>query len=306
MDLRQLDMFKAVAEEGSFTSAARKLHVSQSAVSRQVKLLEDELGGRLLHRGPRGVTLTREGELMLSLAHRLNREVKDVVAQIAETQHLLRGSLTVAGGMTVCLHVLPQVLRKYRTTYKGVDLKIVTGRNEAILTLLRAHEVDLALLTLPVPERDFHVIPVLKEEMVVVTAPNHPLAGERSVDVETLASHPQILYEVGSNTRRVQDRLFAQTDRPLNVAMETENVEITKAMVGAGLGITLIPYAAIAREVRSGRFAIIRVRGQRLFRQAGWVYLASDYVPPPITAMLELFDSMKTRIPSAGGASRRA
>jgi len=301
MDLRQLDMFRAVADEGSFTSAAKKLHVSQSAISRQVKLLEEELGVRLLHRGARGVTLTRSGELMLNLTHRLSREVKDVVAQIAESHDLLRGSLTVAGGMTVCLHVLPRVLKRYSRRYPGVDLKVVTGRNESLLALLRAHEIDLALLTLPVPDRDFEVVPVLKEEMVVVAAPNHPLAGERSVDVETLASFPQILYEIGSNTRRVQDRLFAQTDRPLNVAMETENVEITKAMVGAGLGISLIPYAASAREVRSGRLSVARVRGQRLFRQAGWVYLASEYVPPPVTAMLDLFESMKTRLPSAGG-----
>lgn len=299
MDLRQLDMFRAVAEEGSFTSAAKRLHVSQSAISRQVKILEDELGVRLLHRGARGVAVTRSGELMLSLTHRLNREVKDVVAQIAESQDLLRGSLTVAGGMTVCLHILPRVLRRYRRSYEGVDLKVVTGRNESLLALLRVHEVDLALLTLPVTDRDFEVVPVLKEEMVVVTAPRHPLAARRSVDVETLASFPQILYEIGSNTRRVQDRLFAQTDRPLNVAMETENVEITKAMVGAGLGISLIPFAAAAREVKSGRLAITRVRGQRLFRQAGWVYLASEYVPPPVTAMLELFESMKPRLSSA-------
>jgi DNA-binding transcriptional LysR family regulator len=75
-------------------------------------------------------------------------------------------------------------------------------------------------------------------------------------------------------------------------------------MVGAGLGITLIPFAAIAREVKSGRLAIIRVRGQRLFREAGWVYLASEYVPPPVTAMLELFDSMKTRLASSGSSRR--
>lgn len=294
MDLRQLEMFKTVAAEGSFTAAAKKLHVSQSAISRQVKLLEDELGGPLLHRGARGVTLTPSGELLLSLAHRLDRDVKSVVAQIAETHDLLRGSLTIAGGMTVCLHVLPRALSEYHKKYEGVDIKVVTGRNEAILALLRGHEVDLALLTLPIQADDLEVVPVLKEEMVVVTAKNHPLASKRSVDVDTLASYPQILYEVGSNTRRVQDQLFSQTERTLNVAMETENVEITKAMVGAGLGITLIPYAAIASEVKSGTLAITRVRGQRIHRQAGWIYLKSDYVPPPVTAMLELFDTMKT------------
>jgi len=302
MDLRQLEMFKSVAEEGSFTAAAKKMHVSQSAISRQIKLLEDELGSPLLHRGARGVTLTASGELLLSLAHRLNRDVKDVVAQIAETHDLLRGSLSLAGGMTVCLHVLPRVIRDYHKKYPGVDIKVVTGRNETILALLRGHEVDLALLTLPILDRDLEVIPVLKEEMVVVLAKNHPLAAQRSVDVKTIASYPQILYEEGSNTRRVQNDLFAETGQPLNVTMETENVEITKAMVGAGLGISLIPYAAVAREVRAGSLAITRVRGRRLYRQAGWVYLKSDYVPPPVTAMLDLFESMKPRFRSVSSA----
>lgn len=126
---------------------------------------------------------------------------------------------------------------------------------------------------------------------------------ERAVALEKIASYPQILYEEGSNTRRVQNELFGKTDQPLTVAMETENVEITKAMVGARLGISLIPYAAIAREVRAGQLAIIRVRGQRLYRQAGWVYLKTDYVPPPVSALLELFDSMKKAFRSVSSAS---
>ena len=295
MDLRQIEMFRAVVDHGTFTAAAKKMYVSQSAISRQVKLLEEELGVSLLHRGARGVTLTRPGELLLALARRLGREVQDVVAQIAETQGLLRGSLTIAGGMTVCLHVLPPVVRDYHRKYPGIDLKVVTGRNQRILELLRQREVDLALLTLPIQDDAFEVVTVLEEEMVVGTATRHPLASRRNVDVDTLASYPQILYEEGSNTRRVQDRLFAQTDRELTVAMETENVEITKAMVRAELGVTLIPYAAIAREVQQNRLAITRLRGQRLFRRAGWVYLRSDYVPPAVTAMIDLFAKMEAR-----------
>jgi DNA-binding transcriptional LysR family regulator len=296
MDVRQLDMFRAVAEERSFTRAAERLHVSQSAVSRQVKLLEDELGGRLLHRGGKGASPTAPGELLLRLANRVHRDMQDVRSQIAETHGLLRGTLTLAGGMTVCMHVLPRVLKQYRRLYPGVDLRVVSGPTEAILRQLRTHEVDLALLTLPLADRDLEVVPVLKEEMVVVTAPGHPLARLRSVDARAIARFPLILYEAGSNSRRVQDRLFADAELPLKVAMETENVEIIKAMVRAGLGITLIPRAAIAREARSGRFGVTRVRGRHLFRETGWVYLKSDHVPRPGLAMLELFRSMRKQL----------
>ncbi|HVQ29067.1 MAG TPA: LysR family transcriptional regulator [Vicinamibacteria bacterium] len=303
MDVRQLDMFRAVAEERSFTRAAERLHVSQSAISRQVKLLEDELGGRLLYRGGKGATLTPPGELLLRLANRVHRDMQDVVGQIAETHGLLRGSLTIAGGMTVCMHVLPRVLKQYRRLYKGVDLRVVSGPTESLLRLLRAHEVDLALLTLPLAERDMEVVPVLREEMVVVTAPGHPLARLRSVDAPAIARFPLILYEAGSNSRRVQDKLFAEAAVPVKVAMETENVEIIKAMVGAGLGITLIPWAAIAKDAKSGRFAVTRVRGRHLRRETGWVYLKSEWMPRTVTAMLELFQKMKKdfRGPEAAG-----
>ena len=295
MDVRQLEMFRAVAEEGGFTRAAHRLRVSQSAVSRQVKLLEDELGSRLLHRTGKGVTLTGQGELLLKAANRIHRDIQDVAWQISETQKLQRGMLSLGGGMTVCMYVLPRLLKKFRSVYKDVELRVTSGTSEAILRLVRNHQVDLGLLTLPVVASDLEVQPVLKEEMVVVTAPRHPLTRERTVDAKSLGRHPLILFERGSNTRKVLDQFFLEHEVPTEIAMETENVEIIKAMVASGLGVSLIPYAAIARDMRTGRFGWARIRGQRLYRETGWVYLRSDHVPRAIPEMLRVFDLMKDR-----------
>lgn len=293
MDVRQLDMFRAVAEEGSFTRAAERLHVSQSAISRQIKLLEDQVGGRLLHRGARRVTLTHPGELLLRMANRIHRDMQEVVSQISETHDLRRGTLTLAGGMTVCMYILPRLLKKYRSLYKQVDLKVASGSAGEIQRMLRNHEVDLALMTLPVVAKDLEVRPVLKEEMVVVTSPRHPLSRKRTVEAAQLGRFPLIVYEPGSNTRKVIDELFLEERIPMEVAMETENVEIIKAMVSAGLGITIIPYAAVVRDLRHGRFAYARIRSRRLYRETGWVFLKTDYVPRTITEMLRVFDLMK-------------
>lgn len=293
MDVRQLEMFKAVAETGSFTQAARKLHVSQSAISRQVKLLEDELQGMLLHRGARTVTLTHAGELLLRMAIRVQQDMAEVISQISETHELRRGTLTLAGGMTVCMLILPRLLRKYRSLYKHVDLRVVSGSSEEVAGMLRNHEVDLALLTLPIVARDLEVLPVLKEELVVVTAPGHPLSRSRVVDAAELGRYPLIVYEPGSNTRKVIDAFFMEHNIPMEIAMETENVEIIKAMVAAGLGITLVPYMAIAREAKQRRIAFARLRGRPLHRETGWVYLKSDRVPRTVSEMLRLFESLK-------------
>jgi DNA-binding transcriptional LysR family regulator len=293
MDVRQLEMFRAVAEEGGFTRAAQRLNVSQSAVSRQVKLLEEELGGLLLHRSGKGVTLTGQGELLLKAANRIHRDIQDVAWQISETQKLQRGMLSLGGGMTVCMYVLPRLLKKFRSLYKDVELRVTSGTSETILRLVRNHQVDLGLLTLPVVAADLEVQPVLKEEMVVVTAARHPLSRERTVEAKSLGRYPLILFERGSNTRKVLDQFFLEQEIPVDVAMETENVEIIKAMVASGLGITVIPYAAIAQDMRAGRFDWARVRGRRLYREAGWVYLKSDHVPRAILEMLRVFDLIK-------------
>jgi len=298
MDFRQLEMFQAVAEQGTFTKAASQLHVSQSAVSRQVKLLEDELGQALLHRGARAVRLTQAGEVLLKTANRIRRELQDAVWQLSERKQLGGGSLRLGGGMTVCMYILPRLLKRFRKLYSGVELQVTSGTSETILRLVRQHEVDLGLLTLPIVARDLEIVPVLKEEMVVVTAPRHPLSKRREVDAKALGRFPLILYESGSNTRKVIDQFFAEESVPARVAMETENVEIIKAMVESGVGITLIPFAAIAKDVRSHRFAYARVRGRRLFRETGWVYLKSDYVPRAVTELLSMFEAMKDQFGS--------
>jgi DNA-binding transcriptional LysR family regulator len=294
MDVRQLEMFRAVAEEGSFTRAAVRLHVSQSAVSRQLQLLESELGGPLLHRSVKGVTLTPEGELLLRTANRIHRDIREAVWEISETQKLKRGQLRIAGGGTVCLYVLPQLLKRFRAQHKDVDLLVKTGSTTAVLQLLRNHQLDLALLTLPIVGTDLEVRSAIREELVVVTAPKHPLTQQHVIDAQSLADHPLVLFEPGSNTRILVDQFFADQQMPMNIAMETESVEIIKAMVASGLGIALVPYVAIAADMRSKRFAWARVRGQRLYREQGWVYLKSDHVPRPILEVLRVFDAMKS------------
>lgn len=293
MDVRQLEMFRAVVEAGSFTRAAERMHVSQSAISRQLKLLEEELGTLLLQRTARGVTVTPEGQILLATANRIWQEMQEVVGQIADTQKLQRGILRLGGGMTVCLHILPKLLKRFRALYGNVDLRITTGTAQHLLQSLRAHEVDLLLLTLPIVGADLEVLPVLKEEMVVVTARNHPLSRARTIEPRELARVPLILFESGSNTRRVVDEFFLSQQIPINVVMETENVDIIKAMVTNGLGITVLPWGAIAADVRAKRFAWGRLRGVRLYRETGWVYLKSAHRPRAIAEVLRVFDEMK-------------
>ena len=299
MDLRQLEMFLAVAEEGGFTRAGERLHVSQSAVSRQIGLLESELGGRLFHRDGRRVSLTHAGEILAATAAGLSRQLSDVAGQISDVHGLKRGRLRLAGGMSVCMYILPRLLKRYRGLHPEVDVRVASGTSEAVLRKLRSHEVDLALLTLPVPEKDMEVVPVLKEEMVVVTAPGHPLAARRTVDPRELGRYPLILYELGSRTREAIEAFLRDHGVAYEVAMETENAEIIKAMVANGNGITVLSHATVASDIRHRRLAFSRLRGGKLYRETGWVYLKSDYRPRAVSEMLRLFEEMRGEFTSS-------
>ena len=181
MDLRQLEIIRAIAETGSFTAAGQKLHVSQSAISRQILLLEDELKEPVFLRVGRRIRITPAGESLLQLSHRVFQDLKDTIAGITDSQESLRGTVRLLGGMTVCLYVFPPLLTELKRQHPEIDLKLVTGSSERCLAQLRAGAGDLALLTLPVDQPDLVTVPVLQEELLVVTAAKHPLSRKRKV-----------------------------------------------------------------------------------------------------------------------------
>ena len=306
MDLRQLEIVKTVAETGSFTAAARQLHVSQSAISRQILLLEEELKEPLFLRLGRKVKLTAAGEALLDLSRRVLADVRDTTTAIVETHKTLRGTVHLAGGMTVCLHVFPSLLKEYRRRHPDVDIKLTTGGTPYLVERLRAGLVDVALLTLPVDGADLIQKPVMREELLLVTHPAHPVARQRRITLSELEDQPLLLFERGSSTRRVIDDMLIRAQVRPRIVMETENVEILKALVAIGMGMTIIPYQAVAREVRAGQLKCARLDGVSIVRETGWVYIRGARVPRLVQQMFEALERTLPRLklappPSAAG-----
>lgn len=318
VDLRQLEIIRAIAETGSFTGAGARLHVSQSAISRQVLLLEDELNEPLFTRLGRRVQLTPAGETLLQLSHRMFADIRETFATIMERQKTLTGTLNLAAGMTVCLYTFPRLLKEFRLQHPEVDVKIATGGMQRLLRRLRAGRADLALLTLPIDEPGLTTVPVLREELLLIMPPGHPLGRTRDpLDPGALVGEEFIVFESGSNTRRAIDDFFVREQIKPRVVAETENAEIMKAMVTHGLGISIVPYQAVAKEISTGALSIARVRGQGLVRETGWVYRTTDRVPRVVQEMMNTLaaiapelqlsadDEIPVPVPAAPSGPRR-
>lgn len=294
MDLRQLEVVRAVAEKGSFTAAARLLNVSQSAVSRQVLLLEEELGEPLFLRLGRKVRLTSAGTALLDLSRRVLTDVRDTAASIVDQHQTLAGTLHLGGGMTVCLHVFPALLKEFRRHHPKVDVTLTTGATPELVERLRSGALDVGLLTLPVEGNDLVQVPVMREELLLVMPPSHKLARLRRIIPADLVRQPWVLFERGSSTRRVIDEMMHANGIRPRIVMETENVEILKALTMIGLGLTILPYQALAREVRSGTLRCKRVAGVTMVRETGWVYVRGTRVPRIVQHM---FDALRRTTP---------
>jgi len=296
MDLRQLEILQAIAETGSFTACGRKLHVSQSAISRQILLLEEELGEPLFLRVGRQVRMTPAAESLVQLGQRVFLDVRETVGAITDRTRELRGTLRLSGGMTVCLYVFPPLLKHLRRVHPQLDVRLTVAMAGRSVQEIRGGRVDAGLLTLPVEESDMVTVPVLREELLVVTIPTHQLAKRRKVAARDLAGLPFVLFETGSATRKVIDHFFASEKIEPTIVMETENVEIIKAMVKTGQGIGIVPYQAVAREVRAKQFFCARIEGHELRRETGWVYARANRVPRIIDELLAAFEAIHGKL----------
>jgi DNA-binding transcriptional LysR family regulator len=294
MDLRQFEIVRRVAETGSFTAAARALNVSQSAVSRQVLQLEEELGEPAFLRLGRKVRLTAAGQSLLDLSRRVLADIQDTTRGIRDEQQSPSGTLHLGGGMTVCLHVFPALLKEFRRRQPRIEVKLTTGATSQLLERLRSGTLDVGLLTLPVEGSDLVQVPAIREELLLVMHPSHKLAKRRRIAPADLHKQTWVLFERGSSTRRVIDDMFRAHDIHPRIVMETENVEILKALTMIGMGLTVVPYQALAREARSGTLRVRRIDGVTMVRETGWVYVRGTRLPRIVQ---RLFDALRQTVP---------
>jgi DNA-binding transcriptional LysR family regulator len=299
MDLRQLEIIRAIADTGSFTAAGEKLHVSQSAISRQILLLEEELGEPVFHRIGRRIRITPAGESLLQLSHRVFQDLQETVSTISDKRESLSGTMRLVGGMTVCLYVFPALLAEIRRIHPHLEMKVTVGSAERSIAMLRSGAGDLGMISLPVEATDLVSVPVLEEELLLITYPAHPLAKKKSITPADLDGQDFVLFETGSITRRLVESFFAREGVEADIIMETENVEIIKAMVRHGLGISIIPSQAAASEIRSGQLFCSRIAGHSLVRQTGWLYPKMSRLPRTISEVIRIFETIRPKLESS-------
>jgi DNA-binding transcriptional LysR family regulator len=289
VEIRQLRAFVAIAESGTFTAGALRVHVTQAAISMQIRQLETEIGAKVFVRAPRHVILTEAGEQLLRRARHILREHDAALDEIAELAGAERGRLRIGSASAMVLtEQLPVILKELRKQHPAAEIAVTSGTSEVLVDQILAGEVDVAFVSLPVDERGIKTERLSDDQLVAIASPHHKLAKQRTISAYTLAGERLILGERGGNTRRLIDQFFAQAGVTLRVAMELSRQQAIKRMVEEDMGVGIVPLQSVRDEVDKGKLIRWWIEGAQINWELGIAQLSNGYDSPIMQKFVSL------------------
>ena len=301
-----LRTLSAIARYGSFSRAAESLNLSQPAVSHQIRLLEQDLGTPLLDRVGKRAFPTRAGEILLAHGARALAELDAARSAIHDLRGRVAGRVRLGTGATASIYMLPPMLQRLQRRYPNVEVVVVTGNSSEIAGTVEDGQLDLGVVTLPVPQRDLVVTPFRNDPLVAIAPPGtvprrrrvppprSRNAGHRarahSLTPRELARERLIVYERRGTIRRIVEDWFRRGGVAPRIAMELGNAEAIKRLVAAGLGFAVTSAVSVQEDVKRGAIVSFALR-PALNRRIGIVLRRGKVVSPALDVVLKALRS---------------
>jgi DNA-binding transcriptional LysR family regulator len=285
--LRQLEIFEAVARHASITRAAAELHLTQPAVSMQVKQLEEQIGLALVEQIGRRLQLTPAGTELREHGRRVGEQLADLQAAMDALRGLERGVLRISV-VSTANYYLPPLLARYGQEHPGVRVQLQVGNRDAVLEALADNQADLAITGQPPETAEVLAEDFMDNPLVVIASPQHPLAQRARVPLAALADQTLLVREPGSGTRAAMERHFAAHGLAWHAGSELGTNEAIKQAVRAGLGLGVVSAQTIELEVETARLAVLKVDSFPIVRRWFVVQRARKRLAPAATAFRAL------------------
>ncbi|MFZ0107423.1 MAG: LysR substrate-binding domain-containing protein [Thiobacillus sp.] len=263
--LRQLQVFEAAARLGGYTRAAETLHLSQPAVSMQIRQLEEQAGMPLFDQIGKKVHLTDAGRTLYKHAQSILAQVNEAQLEFEEMRGMRRGQLNITIASTAN-YFAPRLLAAFCQRHPEVKVSLDVSNREHILELLKETDKDLAIMGRPPEASDLVAHPFMENPLVVIAAPDHPLAQAHDIPLARLNEETFISREIGSGTRMAAERFFDEAGTRLTTVMEMSSNEAIKQAVQAGLGLGVVSIHTLEMELALGRLVILDVQGFPILR----------------------------------------
>lgn len=282
---RQLEIFEAIARLGSFTRASEELFLTQPTVSMQIKKLTEAVGVPLIEQIGKKIHLTPDGQELAQASREIFGIMDRYVMSVAERQGLKQGQLRLTA-ITTASYFAPRLLGEFARLHPGIDVSLRVTNKEQVLASMADNLDDLYFVGQPPEDIDIVATPIMDNPIIVLAAPDHPLAGAKNIPLERIAKEPWLMREKGSGTRNAIERMFAGQSLNLHPRLELGSNEAIKQAILAGLGISALSRHALALN-QPGQFAELDVEGFPILRHWYAVYPAGRQLSVVARAFLD-------------------
>lgn len=271
MDINQLEVLIAVAQEKSFSRAAERLHRTQPAVSQAIRRLETEIGEPLFDRSSKDGTMTAAGRVLFGLAQQMLNLRHNAHAAIKELKGLHRGKLSLSANEYTVMYLLP-LLPAFRARHPHIKIEVKRSLASRVSSEILARETEIGIVSFKPNDAAIASVAVLTDELALIVPLNHPLAEKKIVSVRELGAESFIAHNVPSPYRERVVRTFEKYRTPLNISLEMPTLEAIKRFVEGGMGVALVPRLAAQAEIARGQIAALTVKEMKLERKLYLVY----------------------------------
>lgn len=296
MEIWQLRTFKVIAETLNFTRASEKLNLTQSAVSHQIKALEEELGEPLFIRAKSGVILTRAGKITLEYANRILAEAEALRETVSGKEKPLVGRVRVAAATQALVFLFAPIFEDFMDANENIELvfRTTVSTDQTVDDILYG-VADIGFASLAVYSPTLQVVEIFEDELVLVVGKKHRLVKKKEISVDELDSERWILFERGASIRRATDDFFKKVKVVPEMSLESNDTYFIKMMIERGLGVSLLPMWAVREEIKSGKLAKVKIIGHELKRSVAMVSL-KGFQPAPIRAFTAYVVAQKEKL----------
>jgi len=271
MDINQLEVFLAVAQEKSFSRAAETLHRTQPAVSQAIRRLESELGEVLFDRSSKDGTLTAAGRVLLDFSQQMLNLRHHAHSAIRELRDLNRGKLSLGANEYTVMSLLP-LIPIFRARHPHIKIEVKRSLASRIPSEIIGRGVEIGIVTFKPNDPAIKSLPLVADEIALIVAPDHPLAANKIVSVRELGAEAFIAHNVPSPYREKVIRTFEKHRTPLNISMEMPTIESIKRLVEQGMGVALVPRLAAQIEIERKQLVGLVVKEMKLERRLHLIY----------------------------------
>ncbi len=293
MDFDQLETFLEVARLSSFSRAAERRFRTQPAISAQIRALEEEVGARLLDRSGGKVSLTAAGKVFQRYAEDTLEQRRVVLISLAEMQRVPRGEIVVGANEGTCLHILPEVFAEFKRQYPNVGVGIKRLEHNKTLEAIMDNSCDFGIVSLPVNDKRLTVVPIHRDELIVITPPDHLLANHDKATIAEVVEFPLLLPKVG-RTRDALENLFHEERLKPTISMELDSSELLKRFVAVGVGVGFIAHSNVVEDLQAKVLAAVTLADASIQRDLALVFRKDKALSRAALAFIDIAVKLKT------------